>query len=206
MSPRRQQNRSTSPATAPQIRPSAPTRQNTRTGLAALITTLSALALTGCTALVVGNPLTPPGAVPTNTAESGAVALPDPVALANVINPTACGSPGAVPDTQHQACYLLDPPFLQLHRLDSVDVFPDNYPDDRVNSFWTVDLKLIPTDAQTVSTWTTANVSHDMAVVVNGVVLAAPTVQAPILGDDIQITGPYSENDANTLVRQLSGK
>lgn len=160
-----------------------------------------ALTATGCTNLLVGNPLAIPGAVPVNSAESATVALTVPLELRPVLQVAVCGSAGAVPDQQGVSCYQLGQPFLVIHQLDAIDVFQNV-----VTTNWTIDLKLIPTDAQAVFRWTGANLQKQLAFVVGNVVEATPTVDSQVTDDDMQISGPFSEAQANQLEKLLSGR
>jgi preprotein translocase subunit SecD len=47
--------------------------------------------------------------------------------------------------------------------------------------------------------------SHQIAIVVDGVIRSAPTVQTPDLPGSIQISGTFTENEARTLAKTLNG-
>ncbi|SES23797.1 SecDF P1 head subdomain-containing protein [Lentzea albida] len=60
--------------------------------------------------------------------------------------------------------------------------------------------------ARTWSDFTTANVGEQVAILINGRVLSAPTVQSPITGGSAQISGGFTRDEADQLARQLVGR
>ncbi|MGW6448760.1 SecDF P1 head subdomain-containing protein [Lentzea sp. NPDC055074] len=64
-------------------------------------------------------------------------------------------------------------------------------------------------DAEGAWTWsdfTTANVGNQVAILINGRVLSAPTIQSPITGGSTQISGKFTRDEADQLARQLVGR
>ncbi|MFD4643336.1 precorrin-3B C(17)-methyltransferase [Lentzea sp. NPDC058436] len=60
--------------------------------------------------------------------------------------------------------------------------------------------------ARTWSDFTTANVDKQVAILINGRVLSAPTIQSPITGGSAQISGKFTRDEADQLARQLVGR
>ncbi|SFR20311.1 preprotein translocase subunit SecD [Lentzea waywayandensis] len=64
-------------------------------------------------------------------------------------------------------------------------------------------------DAEGAKTWgdfTTANVGRQVAILINGRVLSAPTVQGAITGGTAEISGKFTADEAEQLANQLSGR
>jgi preprotein translocase subunit SecD len=64
-------------------------------------------------------------------------------------------------------------------------------------------------DSQGAKVWgdfTTGNVGKQVAILINGRVLSAPSIQSPILGGATQITGTFTAKEAAQLAAQLSGR
>ncbi|MGI5505779.1 SecDF P1 head subdomain-containing protein [Lentzea sp. CA-135723] len=62
-------------------------------------------------------------------------------------------------------------------------------------------------DAEGARTWgdfTTANVQKQVAILINGRVLSAPTIQSPITGGSTEISGRFTAAEAKQLAEQLN--
>ncbi|AXB47286.1 hypothetical protein A4R43_36565 [Amycolatopsis albispora] len=53
---------------------------------------------------------------------------------------------------------------------------------------------------------TEENVGNQVAMVTNGQVLSAPSIQAPIAGGQIEITGNFSRDEAEALAASIGGR
>jgi len=61
-------------------------------------------------------------------------------------------------------------------------------------------------DAEGARTWgdfTTANVGDQVAILINGRVLSAPSIQSPITGGATEISGRFTRDEAEQLAQQL---
>jgi preprotein translocase subunit SecD len=156
---------------------------------------LLVVALAGCTTERVGP--SRPSPSPASTA-SGPVDLRRPLELAPVV---AAGEPSVTvapdPDGTRLA---LAAPFLTITRLEGATVQFQEY----ANS-WVLTLRMTGEDARTFGDWTAAHVGERLAVVVNGRVVFAPTIQAAITTGDVVIQGRYTEHQARDLLAQLAG-
>jgi preprotein translocase subunit SecD len=153
-------------------------------------------ALAGCTTERVG-PSRPSPTPPASTA-SGPVDLRQPLELAPVV---AAGEPSVTvaPDPEGTRLALAKP-FLTITRLENATVQFQEY----ANS-WVLALRMTDEDAQTFGDWTAAHVGAQLAVVVNGRVVFAPTIQAAITTGDVVISARYTEHEAQDLLAQIAG-
>ncbi|MDX3655810.1 hypothetical protein PV646_00705 [Streptomyces sp. ID05-26A] len=69
-----------------------------------------------------------------------------------------------------------------------------------------VTIEFDPEGARTWSDFTTANVGKQIAILINGRVLSAPSIQSPITGGSTQISGNFTREEADQLARQLVGR
>ena len=146
------------------------------------------LALAGCTAEVTGSPATgspAPGpvrvAVPVEmrpVTEDGATVLDDP----------ATGESLALAD-----------PILTVEELEGAEVTNDN-------GGWALTLDLNARDTKTFADWTTDHTGERLAIVVDGEVVVAPTIQGAITGGEVQITGNYTRDDVEDLRDRITGR
>lgn len=67
---------------------------------------------------------------------------------------------------------------------------------------WLINFELTPEGSQVFGPYTAANIGQPMAIVLDGVVLSAPTIQAA-LPDGGVITGDFTEEEARQLALQL---
>lgn len=161
------------------------------------------LGLSGCQVVVIGFPVVVDGVGPVDTPTSSAVGLSRPLAMREVLGQEPCDTaPGntLIPDAKHQTCYLLDAPFLTVHRLDSITVLPQDG-----TLYWLVDLKLTPTDSLVLDNWTAANIGKEFAMVSGGAAVAEPTVQGALSTDEMLLSGPFTQSDATTMQQRITG-
>ena len=95
----------------------------------------------------------------------------------------------------------LGPVFLDGGRIKKATPSPSEYGDGHIVS--------IEFDEQGAKTWadfTTANVGERVAILINGRVLSAPSIQSPITGGTAQIVGRFTAQEAAQLAWQLSRK
>jgi preprotein translocase subunit SecD len=91
-------------------------------------------------------------------------------------------------------------PFLTIARLENAAVQFQEYADT-----WVLVLTMTDEDAQTFGEWTGAHVGEQVAVVVNGRVVFAPTIEAAITEGEVVISAQYTQRQATDLLAQLTG-
>ncbi len=204
--------------------------------VAGLVAGLVALTLAGgCTSRVGGPPPTPESPESSEPAESsvGAVDLAVPVELSPVVgqspsgapsptpgenvappaspatsgSPSPSASPSASPSSAPSVVpdadgvqYLLGEPFLTIERIEGGKVEVTN------EGQWVINLSLTDDDAEVFGDWTTGHVGEQAALVVDGEVLFAPSIQSPITGGEVQITGDYTRQEARDLLNRITGR
>lgn len=70
---------------------------------------------------------------------------------------------------------------------------------------WHVNFKLTPDATKRFAEATTAAVGEQLALIIDGQVVSAPTVEQPIFHGSVAITGGYDEEEAKALAAQLGG-
>ncbi|MET8833508.1 hypothetical protein ABZV78_06270 [Micromonospora sp. NPDC004540] len=109
----------------------------------------------------------------------------------------AGGLPG--PGAGGDWCYFLDPG-LNVTRAERVELVQDALRD------FVVVVTLLPEDRDEFAAWTARAAGRQIAISVQGRVVAAPELLEPLSGDDLHIYHPgIAEAAARTLLRQLSG-
>jgi hypothetical protein len=125
-----------------------------------------------------------------------------------VANPEDCPPvpPPAPPDAPIRVCdvdkaavYELGPVAL---RLNLTGVSETKLP---ASDFHTVQMSMDPASSAAFAEYTAANVGNQLAFVRDGVVLAAPSINTPIDGQSIQISGELSASTAATIATMLRG-
>jgi preprotein translocase subunit SecD len=167
----------------------------------AVLVAAGLLGLTGCQVVLIGNPLDAPGATVVDTPTSTSVALAAPLQFRQVITQAPCRTTQGdiwLPDPQHGNCYLVSGPFLTVNRLDDIQPLPVEG-----TLYWYVDLKLTPTDSVAMTNWSEPNVGQEMALVTGGLVVSAAGVPVPITTDDLLLSGPLHQADANALKQRI---
>jgi preprotein translocase subunit SecD len=100
-----------------------------------------------------------------------------------------------------EAKYDLGPVFLDGDRIVKAKASPSEYGNGHV-----VTVEFDDEGARTWSDFTTANVGNQVAMLINGRVLSAPSIESPITGGTTQITGQFTADQADQLARQLVGR
>lgn len=176
-----------------------------------VIGVVALLLVGGCTSRVGGESSSGPSSA---AGSVGAVDLAVPVELSHVVSttpsdsPTApstsqsvspSASPSSVPDADGNT-YVLDEPFLTIERIEggNVEFVSGNQ--------WVLNLELTDEDGDTFGDWTADHIGEQAAVVIDGEVLVAPTIQDAIPGGDIQISGDYTQDDVRDLLDKITGR
>jgi SecD-like export protein len=116
-----------------------------------------------------------------------------------------CGGGGGagVPSLDGTTCYQLAAG-LTISQFEKVDVVTSS------SGNWAILIYLLPPDAVGFERLTTrvyqeAPPRNQLALVVNGKVISAPTVQQPILGGKVQVEGGFTRDAAKRIADQLDG-
>jgi hypothetical protein len=102
-----------------------------------------------------------------------------------------------VPDRAKSACYLLGPTLLTGHNIITADAVIDP-----TTAEWTVNLHFANDDF--VAKVAGPYVGRQIAIVLNGVVESAPTINQGITGQDVTISGQYDEATAKRIASSLA--
>lgn len=70
---------------------------------------------------------------------------------------------------------------------------------------WSIDAQLSPEGSDALASATRASVGDRIAIVVDGLVISAPTVAEPITAGVVVVAGGLSENEAERLASSLGG-
>lgn len=171
---------------------------------------VAVLALAGCTSRTSGAP------AKDNSPVVGPVDLVLPIEMRPVVEPGASASaePSATPSASASATpsqtQLPDPsgeqltlaePVMTIERLDRAEVTFD-----KVNSTWALSITLTDKDSAAFADWTADHIGERLAMVVDGEVVVAPTIQDAITGGVVQITGTYTQDDVTKLLDKITGR
>ena len=97
--------------------------------------------------------------------------------------------------------YDLGPVFLDGDRVGAASAEAD-----QTGAGFVVTVEFDAEGARTWSDFTTANVGGQVAILINGRVLSAPSIQSPITGGSAQISGRFTRDEADQLARHLAGR
>lgn len=121
------------------------------------------------------------------------------------IVPVASSAPGACPSggqgvgaVDGRTCYRLGPGGMTVQRLESADAEPDPS-----GGRWHISVRLNDDDARRFTQLTRQYVNHQLALVSAGKVVAAPRVQQPISGAELQIAGDFTADEAKKIAGNL---
>lgn len=186
-------------------------------------------ALTGCQAANGANTPTAATGHGTGTATVGQVPLAVPVELREVLGTSPCtpqtpsapttsavattaamegvvlAQPAAVAptilrDVDGVDCYQVSPPLMELQQLDAINVASQP-----PAAQWVITMTMTSSDAKSFAVITAQHSREDLAFVVRGTVLSTQTIVSPIANGIVQLDGNFSQDDANRLVRQITG-
>jgi hypothetical protein len=96
--------------------------------------------------------------------------------------------------------YILGPVLI-----DGSDVLRASAIEPDGNLGWAVDFSLTPEATERFASATASAVGQQIAMIVDGQVVSAPFVQAPIASGNIRIVGNFDEERAKALAAQLNG-
>ncbi|MFC7616118.1 hypothetical protein ACFQV2_24255 [Actinokineospora soli] len=83
--------------------------------------------------------------------------------------------------------------------------FGDVHTQESEHGGWVVIVTLTAQDAMEFGDWTTNHIGQQLAIVVDGDVVSAPTIEGPILGGSVQISGPFTKDEAEDLADAITG-
>lgn len=167
---------------------------------------VAVLTLAGCSAEVTGEPGKDDAPV------VGPVDLVVPIELHPVMEQGASSStdPSVSQSATPPATQLPDPSgelltlsesVMTIERLDRAEVMFD-----KVNSTWALSVDLTDEDAAAFADWTANHVDERLAMVVDGEVIIAPTIQSAITDGIVHITGDYTQDDVTELLDKITGR
>ncbi|RFS85211.1 hypothetical protein D0T12_09105 [Actinomadura spongiicola] len=142
--------------------------------------------------------------------DAGPAVLREPVTFQQVAETsTAPCASGTVPDVEGTACYRLGADRMTIGRVRSIRAVYDGASG---QTGWSVELKLTTADAAAfgrltgkVAAQPEGSPTRQIAVVVGGKVISAPSVQAPIPGGAVMISGAFDRAKAETFVKRMTG-
>lgn len=180
---------------------------------AAWLMLVAVLVLAGCTSRTEGAPAKDDSPV------VGPVSLVVPIELRPVLEQTgSSGSPApttsgtalpsasavpsgtVLPDPSGEQLTLADP-VMTIERLDRAEVMMD-----KDTAAWALVLSLTDEDAAAFADWTADHIGERLAMVIDGAVVIAPTIQDAITGGVVHITGDYTQNDVRDLLDKITGR
>jgi preprotein translocase subunit SecD len=147
-------------------------------------------------------PTTVKGATPTTV--KGATTTTVPSAASNgtckdgaspPVTPDLPNQEVVLPDKDKTACYLLGPTIMTGRNIGAATAVVNS------NGAWQVDVTFKNNDF--VTKVATPNVGKQVAIVLDGIVQSAPTIQSGITGKNVTITGNFSSKEAHQLALVL---
>jgi hypothetical protein len=117
-----------------------------------------------------------------------------------LVTPRSKQAPGAkvvLPDRKKTACYLLGPTLLTGHNIGTADAVSDT-----TTSAWIINVHFTNNDF--VTKIAVPYVTKQIAIVLNGIVESAPTVNPGITGQDVTISGEYDEATAKRVAASIA--
>jgi hypothetical protein len=172
------------------------------------VTVVTALASAGCTQRVGGEP-----DVPSSSSGSvGPVDLAVPVEVCPVLasdDPPLTPAPSASASASTDASvvsdaegteYTVDAPFMTIERIERGSV------EFASGGQWVISLEMTETDGRAFGDWTTDHVGEQAAMVIDGEVLFAPTIQGAITDGRVQVSGNYTQDEAKDILDKITGK
>lgn len=163
---------------------------------AAWLLLVAVLVLAGCTSTTAGAPDKDDSPV------VGPVSLVVPIELRPVLEQTGSPAPSTtvLPDPSGEQLTLTDP-VMTIERLDRAEVMMD-----KSTAAWALVLSLTDEDAAAFAGWTADHIGERLAMVIDGEVVIAPTIQDTITGGVVHITGDYTQNDVSDLLDKITGR
>jgi len=163
---------------------------------------VAVLALAGCSEETTGAPAKDDSPV------VGAVSLVVPIEMRPVVEQgTAPGgsSTSAAPDGDELPgpdgeLLTLAEPMMVVEELDGAEAKANE------TAQWMLILDLTEEDTKTFGDWTADHVNERLAMVIDGEVVIAPTIQSAITGGEVQITGQYTQPQIRDLLDKITGR
>jgi preprotein translocase subunit SecD len=153
------------------------------------------LVLAGCSAEVTGTP-----AQETDSNVVGPVDLAVPIELRPVVeNGSAEPSTTELPDPSGEVLSLSEP-VMTIERLDRAEAQLDQ------TQRWVLTLTLTSEDATAFADWTAGHIGERLAMVIDGEVVIAPTIQDTITGGVVQIADDYTQSEIRDLLDEITGR
>jgi preprotein translocase subunit SecD len=173
---------------------------------------VAVLALAGCTSRTAGDPGTDDSPV------VGPVDLVIPIEMRPVLEQTGpSGSPALPPSDQPVATSALPSttvlpgqggeqltlaePVMTVERLERAEVTME-----KTSATWVLVLDLTAEDTAAFAEWTSEHIDERLAMVIDGEVVIAPTIQGAITDGGVQITGNYTQSEIRDLLDKITGR
>ena len=158
----------------------------------AWLVVLAVLALAGCSAEVTGAP------AKDDSPTVGPADLVVPIEMRPVLDSggTVLKDPGTGESLS------LDEPMMTVEHLDGAEI---KYDDQNGNN-WLLLIHLNDTDTRTFGDWTTEHTGERLAIVIDGEVIVAPTIQSAITQGDIQLVGDFTKDEVQDLLDKITGR
>lgn len=206
------------PVASEPMYPNASTARRTprtarRGAIAALLGSalLACAVLSGCQAAASGDVPAASAGRASTAPSAGQVALSVPVELRQVLQtspctsqspsqPTNSASSSVLRDVDGVDCYQVTAPLMVFQQLNAISV--TNQPP---ASQYAITMTLTPSDAQTYAALTVRHDQQQIAFVVRGTVLATQDITQPVTNGVVQLQGNFTQDDANRLIRQITG-
>lgn len=161
---------------------------------AAWLVVVAVLALAGCSAKVSGAP------AKDDAPRVGPVDLVVPIEVRPVLE-NGGADKSVLVDPSNGERITLDDPIISIEKLDSAEI-----KNDPNAGGWVLLISMIDKDARTFGDWTTDHTGERLALVIDGEVVVAPTIQSAITGGDVQIAGNYTRDDIERLLDKITGR
>jgi preprotein translocase subunit SecD len=150
------------------------------------------LFLAGCSAEVTGAP------AKDDSPKVGHTSLVVPIELRPVLE---TGAGKVLKDPATGESLTLADPMMTIEELDGAEIIFD-----KTNGTWALTLNLNDADTKKFGDWTTEHTNERLAVVIDDAVVIAPTIQSPITGGEVQITGNYTQDEVKALLDKVTGR
>lgn len=191
-------------------------RHQRATRTAAALSTALVVAAAGVVASAVSTNLGRPASVSTPSAvagQQGPVHLITPIRFMTVVSVSAgaCetgGYPGTVSGaTTSTYCFHVDSAHsMSVSELAGIKVQQVTALNTKVPVGWEIELTFLGSDKAAFTRLTAATVNRQLAVVVDGRVVTAPEIEEPLTTGQVSINSDFSQQSANDLLDQLTGR
>ncbi|HVF18843.1 MAG TPA: hypothetical protein VNA14_01185 [Mycobacteriales bacterium] len=125
---------------------------------------------------------------------------PAPCASSSANSDPAPDPNSAIEVADERLCFTLGPSMLSPIRVRDAAAS-----EDPTTGVWFLDVALTEADARTFADVTRTQRGEQLAVVVDGEVISAPSIHSPIPDGEFQLHGDFTEAEAKDVARRLNG-